>query len=89
MTISTRILRKIIYIDEGKCNGCGDCIPSCSQQALQVIDGTARLVSDKYCDGGGACLFHCPTGALSIEERWAEKFSEEAVAQHLASRSLS
>ncbi|MDP2744084.1 MAG: 4Fe-4S binding protein [Dehalococcoidia bacterium] len=83
MTISTRVLRKIITIDEEKCNGCGDCVPSCSEGAIQVIDGKARLVSEKYCDGLGACLNHCPMDALAVEEHWGEEFSEEAVKQHL------
>ena len=63
--------RKIISIDEEKCNGCGLCIPECHEGALQVIDGKARLISDLFCDGLGACLGFCPEGAISIEEREA------------------
>jgi hypothetical protein len=58
-------------------------VPSCAEGAIQVIDGKARLVSEKYCDGLGACLNKCPLDALVVEERWVEEFSEEAVEQYL------
>ncbi len=61
--------RKIIKIDESKCDGCGACIPGCHEGALRIIDGKARLVSDVYCDGLGACLGYCPKNAITIEER--------------------
>jgi Pyruvate/2-oxoacid:ferredoxin oxidoreductase delta subunit len=75
--------RAVIRIDESKCNGCGLCISSCAERALQIVDGKARLVSETYCDGLGACLKECPQGALTIENRTAEAFDEAAVHRHL------
>ncbi len=73
-----KILRNIVVIDEGKCDGCGWCIDACVEGALRIIDGKARLVSETYCDGLGACLGGCPQNAITVEEREAEVFEGEA-----------
>jgi NAD-dependent dihydropyrimidine dehydrogenase PreA subunit len=78
--------RKIIRIDAEKCTGCGLCVDACHEGALKMIDGKARLISEAYCDGLGACLPKCPADAITIEERDAAAFDEQAVkaAQHPA-----
>jgi len=78
--------RKIIKIEEEKCNGCGLCIPNCQEGALQVIDGKARLISDLFCDGLGACIGHCPEGAITIEERESEPYNERKVMEILSGK---
>ncbi len=66
--------RQIIRIDQDKCDGCGMCVPSCAEGAIQIVDGKAQLLADRFCDGLGACLGECPQGALIIEDREAEEF---------------
>ncbi len=75
--------RKIIQIDEEKCNGCGLCIPNCHEGAMKLIDGKARLISDLFCDGLGACIGYCPEGAIEIIEREAEPYDERRVMEIL------
>lgn len=83
--------RKIIKIDEDKCDGCGLCIPSCPEGALQIVDTPkgpkARLVKENFCDGLGACLGECPQGALTIEEKEVEEYDEEGVIAHIRKKS--
>jgi Pyruvate/2-oxoacid:ferredoxin oxidoreductase delta subunit len=75
--------RKVIYIDEEKCDGCRECVTGCAEGAIAIIEGKARLVSETYCDGLGACLGHCPQGAITMEEREAEEFDEARTREHL------
>ena len=82
-----KIKRKIIKIDEDKCDGCGLCIPSCPEGALQIVGGKAKLVKESFCDGLGACLGECPQGALVIEEQEVEGYDEEGVIGHIKEKS--
>ncbi|OIP44479.1 MAG: 4Fe-4S ferredoxin [Deltaproteobacteria bacterium CG_4_10_14_3_um_filter_60_8] len=81
-----KMFRKIIEIDEARCDGCGKCILSCAEGALRIVDNKARVIGDRYCDGLGACLGECPRGALRIVEREAEDFDYQAVEALLASQ---
>lgn len=73
------MIRKIIKIDEEKCNGCGACAAACHEGAIGMVNGKARLMREDYCDGLGDCLPACPTGAITFEEREAPEYNEEAV----------
>jgi len=77
------VKRNIIKIDESLCNGCGSCVIACSEGAIEMVDGKARVVRESFCDGLGACIGECPTGALTIERRDAEAFDEKAAVEHL------
>lgn len=73
------MIRKIINIDEEKCNGCGLCAEACHEGAIDIIDGKAKLVRENFCDGFGDCLPNCPTGAITFEEREAPEYDDAAV----------
>ena len=73
------MIRKIIKIDEEKCNGCGACAAACHEGAIEMINGKARLTREDYCDGLGDCLPACPTNAITFEEREAPAYDEAAV----------
>lgn len=73
------MIRKIIKIDENRCNGCGACAAACHEGAIEIIDGKAVLTREDYCDGLGDCLPECPAGAISFEEREAPAYDEAAV----------
>ncbi len=80
------MIRKIIKIDEDKCNGCELCVSACHEGAIGMVDGKAKLLRDDYCDGLGNCLPVCPTGAISFEERDAAAFDEAAVKSNMENK---
>lgn len=77
------MIRKIIHIDEDKCNGCGACAAACHEGAIGMVDGKAKLLRDDYCDGLGDCLPTCPTGAITFVEREAKAYDHEAVMENM------
>jgi Pyruvate/2-oxoacid:ferredoxin oxidoreductase delta subunit len=77
------VVRKVVEIDEARCDGCGQCIPNCPEGALRIVEGKARLVSEAHCDGLGACLGRCPRDAIRVVEREADPFDEGAAQTRL------
>lgn len=81
--------RKIIKIDENKCNGCGLCADACHEGAIKIINGKAKLIRDDYCDGLGDCLPVCPTEAITFEEREAAAYDKKAVEENMKRKNKS
>jgi len=82
------MIRRVIKIDEEKCNGCGLCASACHEGAIGMVNGKAKLLRDDYCDGLGDCLPSCATGAITFEEREADEYDEEAVQIHMEKRKM-
>ena len=82
------MIRRIIHIDEEKCNGCGKCVHACHEGAIDLVNGKARLMREHYCDGLGDCLPSCPTGAITFEEREAPAYDEAAVQENKKKKEL-
>ena len=83
------MIRKIIKIDNEKCNGCGTCARACHEGAIEMINGKAVLTREDYCDGLGDCLPSCPTDAISFEMREAPEYNEAAVKENQAKKKTS
>ena len=83
------MIRKIIHINEEKCNGCGLCAAACHEGAIDIVDGKAKLVRENFCDGFGDCLPNCPTGAITFEEREAPEYDEAAVKKAQEAKKMS
>lgn len=81
------MIRRVIEIDEDRCNGCGICAHACHEGAIEIVDGKAKLMRDDFCDGLGDCLPSCPQGAISFVEREAAAYNEAAVEEHKNRRS--
>ena len=77
------MIRRIIQIDEEKCNGCGACAKACHEGAISMVNGKAKLMRDDYCDGLGDCLPNCPVDAIHFVEREAAAYDAEAVKQNM------
>jgi len=86
--MTAKTLRKIVEIDEQRCNGYGLCVSPCVEGAIEIVNGKAKVIKEELCDGAGFCLGTCPMGALTITEREADEFSEQAVHERKAAQTV-
>jgi NAD-dependent dihydropyrimidine dehydrogenase PreA subunit len=86
--IGFMVKRLIVKIDEEKCTGCGKCIASCAEGAIQIINGKAKVLSEELCDGMGSCVGLCPEGAISVEERHTIEFNREKAEAKLKKKDI-